>query len=442
MKTLRLLAASSVVLLSALAQDPYVGTWKGITGQGKYLHLSVIPGGVKHLVYGARVDGTYCATITTSWRSFGSPSPITGNSFSWSTSSSSESVNVAATFASATSNSGTLHYTNYDCGGTVDTSWTGKNWKLTAVLRDTAGAIQINNHNSTSLINGGGVFGGDPAAAQNSAGSTFVAARDTYNSLWANVFDVNSQTWGAWTLAGGLIQGTPAITVATDGTAYIAVRDSWNSYWIVSYTAAGGFGAWTYLAGIFSTDPVIAAVPDGSVYIVGKDTWNSLWSGHYIPASGFQDWRFGGAIVQGKPSVTGGSDGYAYIVAKDSWDSLWLTRVTGNTWSTWKYVGGIMSGDPQVIADGSGWLHVVLKDPWNVVWRRKDLEGSPSSWGGTWTQTGGVLIDFGAAGVGGELYITGRDSLDKIWWYREYTNAWTEVGQEGVAAGPLAAAPH
>ena len=178
----------------------------------------------------------------------------------------------------------------------------------TAAFRDTSGGIRLANYASSTLYNAGGIFSSDPGAAQNAAGDTFIAVRDTYNSLWANVFHAATQTWGTWTFGGGLIKGTPAVAVATNGIAYIALRDTWNSYWLTSYTSSGAFGTWNYLGGIFSTDPVIAASPDGSVYIVGKDTFNSLWSRQYIPATGLQAWQFGGGIIKGSPSLTVGTD--------------------------------------------------------------------------------------------------------------------------------------
>ena len=442
MHTSRVLAAFGLALFGALAHAQYIGTWKGTTNQGQPLDVSVVTGGVKQLRWGVQIGG--CTSVNTT--TLGTPAAITNSSFNYS-SSGVTTLTIPGTFASATNASGTLAYSLSNqyvggCVGTLSTTWTATRAMLTAVFRDTAGAIQLNNHDSTSLISGGGVFGSDPASAEDSQGNTFVAARDTFGSLWASVFNASTQTWSAWHFAGGLIQGTPAVAVA-NGTAYIAVRDQWNSYWILSYSAAGTFGTWTPLQGIFSTDPVIAAVPDGSLYLIGKDTWNSLWSGQFIPASGFQGWQFGGGIVQGKPSVTGGGDGYAYVAIRDNWNSLWAVRVSGSAWDTWYYAGGIMSGDPQVVADGTGMLFVVLKDSGNGVWYRKTSEGSPSTeYWYNWTNTGGLLSDFSAAAVGGELYVAGRDSTNKIWWRRDLTNEWTLVGQQGIAAGPLSAAPH
>lgn len=306
----------------------------------------------------------------------------------------------------------------------------------TAVFRDAIGSIRLSTYGSSTLSNSGGIFASDPSAAQDSNGNTFVAARDTYNALWVNVYHPSSSTWSGWQFGGGVIQGVPAITVDSAGTAWIGMRDTFNSYWLLSYTQASGFGSWIYLAGIFSTDPVVAASRYGTIHIVGKDTWNSLWSGWYYPGSQFL-WRYGGGIVRGKPSLAMGTDGYEYIGVRDTWDSLWMARVDGNGWQ-WSYGGGIMSNDPQVAASGDGTIYTLLLDSGNVAWYIGRGEGASGTWQ-TWTQTGGVVQNLSPAALG-PLYAIGRDPNDNLWWYRSMDSLWTYIGNQGVAAGPLAAA--
>jgi hypothetical protein len=309
-----------------------------------------------------------------------------------------------------------------------------------AVFRNSSGSIVFNAYGSPSFANGGGVFASDPSGAQSFGGDTYAVARDTWGSLWANVYNATTGSWGSWSFGGGVTVGTPVIALATNNTAYICARDAYNSYWLVSYTPAGGFGAWTYLAGVFSTDPVMAAAPDGSVYIIGKDTYNSLWSGRYVPGTGFQGWLYGAGIVKGKPSVSVGTDGVAYVAVRDNFDALWMARVQGDTWLGWSFGGGVLSADPRIAAPANGTVYAAVRDSGGGVWYRGYLEGSAGGWQ-NWTLTGGVLQELSAGGAAGVLYIAGREANGNLWWFRSAGSLWTPLGNGGAAAGPPAASP-
>ena len=212
--------------------------------------------------------------------------------------------------------------------------------------------------------------------------------------------------------------GVPAIAVAASGTAWIAARDGSGSYWLVSYISGSGFGTWTPLGGVFATDPVIAACGDGSLYIAGKDSYTAMWSRHYIPGTGFQSWVLGGGTVTGKASLTCGSDNAAYLVGRDSFNSNWIARVAGNTWTGWFNGGAQTATDPQIATLG-GSEAVVILDAGGAVWRNSFTVGT---------------------GVNKELFLAGR-AADGLWWWRQTGNLWNWVGNNGVAAGALAAAP-
>ncbi len=313
--------------------------------------------------------------------------------------------------------------------------------EVSAVFHDTYSGISMLRPSTGVVTAGGGIFSTDLSVAQDGTGLSYVAARDTYNTLWINTADARTGAWGSWMAAGGVITGRPAIAVINGATptAYIAIRDSWNSYWVRSYTTSGGFGDWQYLAGIFSTDPVMAACPDGSMYIVGKDTWNSLWSTHYTQSGGWSSWQWGQGIVQGKPSATCGRNSVLYVAVRDSWDSLWLAWVSGNQWLDWSYAAGIMNGDPQAASADNGLLHVALTDDWNVIWYRS-YDTSTGVWK-SWTQTGGILQDVAPASARGVLTLVGRDGSNNLWGYSGLTGQWTSFGQPTAAAGPLQASP-
>ena len=309
-----------------------------------------------------------------------------------------------------------------------------------AAFRDTYGSIRLTTYPSPTLSNSGGLFASDPSAAQSLSGNTFVTARDNYNSVWANVYNPSTAAWSGWQFGGGIIQGVPSIAVDTTGTGWIASRDTYSSYWLVSYTTGSGFSTWIPLQGIFSTDPVVTACGDGSIYLIGKDNWNSLWSGHYIPGTGFQGWQFGGGIITGKPAATCGSDNAVYVVAEDSWNSNWMVRVSGNTWGTWYFGGAITSVTPRIAALDNGSEAVVILDTTNVVYSTTYTEGTANGWQ-PWAQVGGILQDVAPAGVSGELYFAGRAPNGDLWWWQQTGNQWTWIGNNGVVAGALAAAP-
>jgi hypothetical protein len=312
---------------------------------------------------------------------------------------------------------------------------------VNAVLRDTYGSIQLSPYASPTLSNSGGLFGSDPSAAQDSSGNTFVTAEDDFGSIWANVYKPGTSAWSGWQFGGGIIQGVPAIAVDKSGTGWIASRDTYNSYWLVSYTTGSGFGAWIPLEGIFSTDPVVTACGDGSIYLIGKDTWNSLWSAQYLTAGGgFQGWVFGGGIITGKPAATCGSDNAVYVVGEDSWNSNWMVRVSGNTWGTWYFGGAITSITPRIAALGNGSEAIVILDSTGVVYGTTYTEGTANGWQ-PWAEIGGILSDVAPAGAGGELYLAGKAPNGDLWWWQQTGDQWTWIGNNGVAAGALAASP-
>ncbi len=310
------------------------------------------------------------------------------------------------------------------------------------VLRDTAGGIRLSRYPSASLSNSGGVFASDPAVAQDLSGNTFVAARDSSNAIWTNVFNPGTSTWAGWQLGGGATAGVPAIAVAPNGTAWIAARDAFGSYWLVSYTAGVGYGAWVPLGGFFNTDPVITACGDGSVYVAGLSgvsNFAAVYTGRYLPGSGFQNWAFDGGGVAGKISTACGKDNAVYLVARDSSNSSWIGRVSGNTLNGWFNGGAQTTSDPRIAALG-GSLAVVILDAGGAVWRNTFTEGSANGWQ-SWTGVGGGLSDISPVALNGELFFIGKAPNNDLWWWRQTGSLWTWISNNGVAAGALAAAP-
>jgi hypothetical protein len=138
--------------------------------------------------------------------------------------------------------------------------------------------------------------------------------------------------------------------------------------------------------------------------------------------------------------VTCGSDNVVYVAARDDWNALWIARMQGNSWLGWSYGGGIMGSDPQAAVGGDGNIYSVIRDSTGGIWYRGYTQGSSNGWL-SWVFTNGALQDFGAAAMSGGVYISGRTSVNDIWWYRGVSGQWTNVGFRGMAAGPVTATP-
>ena len=251
--------------------------------------------------------------------------------------------------------------------------------------------------------------------------------------MWLNVYDARSRTWDGWAFAGGAVQGVPAVT-AIGSTANVVARDAFNAYWTITFTRGTGFGGWVNRGGTFSTDPAI-----GTTYVVGKDNFNAIWTATWV-SSTFSAWQLDGAVVNGKPSVTQGADGAGYIAVRDPSNSVWMGRQIGSTFNAWQPGGGTIADDPQVAAAGSN-AYVAALTSNGAVWYNTFTQGTGNNWTG-WLNAGGTLSSVtAAAGSGPQLFLAGRDLTNQLWWYETPGAGWRFVGDEGLAAGLLSAAP-
>lgn len=315
-----------------------------------------------------------------------------------------------------------------------------------AAYRDNYNTLRVTTF-GTSLPSppSGGVFLSDPAAAQNLAGDTIVTARDSWGSLYVNVFSNSSQTWGQWSGPYGSVQGNPGIAVVPDGTVYIAARDNFYSYWLFRYRPGMGMLESVHLGGVFASDPSIAASPDGSVYLVGRDTYTSVWAYHFAP--GFaSDWVFLGAIVHGKPVITAGSDQAAYVIVREnpnaSSGNVWTGRLDDIHWSGW-FLANAIAGDAELAlaATAGATIFAAIADPWGSIYTCAFQTGESGPRCPSWTSTSGVLRTFSATAIDNDLYIEGLDfgQTPSHWWYRRSTGQWTSVGNTGAQGNTSAA---
>ena len=307
------------------------------------------------------------------------------------------------------------------------------------VFRDMNGSIRLARFGISGFETQSGMFGGDPASGVDPiTGDTWIAAPDSYGSLYLARFITASSTFAPIVFRGGHLPGSPALAVSSSGTAWIAVRDSFGGYYLLSQTTSGP-GPWIYIGGIFATDPTIALAASGTLYLVGRDNYNGVWVGRYdTVGESFAGWTFIGGIIKGQPAVTAGTDNALYIAARDSYNGTYLARYAFGSSPLWVPGGGINSIDPQIAANGAGMIYVTTLNSAGGLYYRPFVEGAGANWQ-PWAFPGGVLQAIAAAGGAGDLFVAARYGYS-FYWYHLTGDAWTGAGRSAVASA-LSAAP-
>lgn len=107
-----------------LTRISFQGTWSGTTGQGRALSFVVnSANGITTLTATYLIQGSNCSSSTTSTTTFGTPVPITNNSFTFQ----GTSLIFSGTFSSTSAASGTATFNNppaTGCSGIAVTTWT------------------------------------------------------------------------------------------------------------------------------------------------------------------------------------------------------------------------------------------------------------------------------------------------------------------------------
>ena len=101
----------------------------------------------------------------------------------------------------------------------------------------------------------------------------------------------------------------------------------------------------------------------------------------------------------------------------------------------------MIASDPVLTRVGDD-MYAAGLAPSGSVWYNQFVHGSGNNWI-QWISTGGVLSDVAAAGGENQpqLFLTGRDSANQLWWFETPGRGWVFVGQQGLAAGRLSAGP-
>jgi len=223
---------------------------------------------------------------------------------------------------------------------------------------------------------------------------------------------------------------------------WFAGSDIGHRFWINSWDGSS-FGGWKLLdQGIFTAGsiPQIAIPSDGSVYVIGKDIGGRIWSDRYDPnTSTFSGWVNRGAVMIGQPSVTAGSsDGRVYIAVRSAASSpVYITQVPANnaaTPNTWLNGGGLIVTDPQITEQG-GTVYLSALANGGPVYILPFTEATQAF--GSWSYTGGILSDQTIAVRGSNIFLAGRDTANRIWWFDRTAGTWFFAGGQGLSASTL-----
>jgi hypothetical protein len=310
---------------------------------------------------------------------------------------------------------------------------------------DQNGAPALTFNGSTNFPDAGGFLIGAPGVTQDMSGNVYVIGLDGAGGVHLNSYSYANSTWNGWQYSGGILDTSSGLTaaVAPNGVVWFTGRDIGNRFWINSWNGTS-FGGWILLdQGIFAHDsiPQIAVPSDGTIYVIGKDIGGRIWSNSYNPTNQtFTGWQDRQAVMIGQPSVTAGQDGMVYVsVRSEPTNSpVYITQIPAQnaaTANTWLNGGGQIDTDPQITSQG-GTVYILAEAGGDTVYLLTFAESTQMF--GTWSFTNGILNDSTIAASGGDVFIAGRDSLDRIYWYSLAGNSWFFAGGAGVSSTVLA----
>jgi YD repeat-containing protein len=307
------------------------------------------------------------------------------------------------------------------------------------------GAPTLSFNLSTNFPGAGGFLIGAPGVTQDLNGNVYVVGLDDAGGVHLNSYSYANSTWNGWQYSGGILDTSSGLTAAVDpsGVVWFTGRDIGNRFWINSWNGTT-FGGWILVAdGIFASDsvPQIAIPSDGTIYVIGKDIGGRVWSDSYNPTNQtFTGWVDRQAVMIGQPSATAGQDGMVYVAVRSvaSESPVYITQIPAQnaaTANTWLNGGGEIDTDPQIASQG-GTVYLLSEADGDTVYLLTFAESNQMF--GTWNFTNGILNDSTIAAAGGNVFIAGRDSLDRIYWYSLTGNNWVFAGGAGISSTVLA----
>jgi hypothetical protein len=309
------------------------------------------------------------------------------------------------------------------------------------------GAPALTFNGSMSFPNAGGFLVGTPGVAQAFNGDTYIVGLDSAGGVHLNSYTYATSTWNGWQYSGGILSTSSGFTAAVDpsGTVWFTGRDIGNRYWINSWNGKA-FGGWVLVAnGIFASDsvPQIAITFDGTVWIVGKDIGGRIWSNSYSPpVQTFTGWVDRQAVMFGQPSATAGQDGLVYVAVRSvpSNSPVYITQIPAQnaaTANTWIDGEGLIDSDPYITSQG-GTVYLTALAGDGTVYLLTFSEATQTF--GAWSFTDGLLNDETIAAQNGNVFIAGRDSADRIYWYSVTGTSWSFANGAGISSTVLTGA--
>jgi hypothetical protein len=144
----------------------------------------------------------------------------------------------------------------------------------------------------------------------------------------------------------------------------------------------------------------------------------------------------------GQPSATAGQDGMVYVAVRSvsSESPVYITQIPAQNAAaanTWLNGGGLVDTDPQITSQGGTVYLMALADD-GTVYLLTFAESNQTF--GAWNFTNGILNDATITGQGGNAFIAGRDSADRIYWYSVTGNTWFFADGAGISSTVLAGA--
>jgi hypothetical protein len=325
---------------------------------------------------------------------------------------------------------------------TFTVSLTG--YEPVAAFLDQNGAPALTFNGSIDFPDAGGFLIGPPGVAQDLNGNVYLVGLDGAGGVHLNSYGYANSTWNGWQYSGGILDTSSGLTAAVDpsGVVWFTGRDIGNRFWINSWNGTT-FGGWILVAdGIFASDsvPQIAIPSDGTIYVIGKDIGGRIWSNSYNPTNQtFTGWVDRQAVMIGQPSATAGQDGMVYVAVRSvaSESPVYITQIPAQnaaTANTWLNGGGEIDTDPQIASQG-GTVYLLAEADGATVYLLTFAESNQMF--GTWNFTNGILNDSTIAAADGDVFIAGRDNLDRIYWYSLTGNNWSFADGAGVSSTVL-----
>jgi hypothetical protein len=119
---------------------------------------------------------------------------------------------------------------------------------------------------------------------------------------------------------------------------------------------------------------------------------------------------------------------------------VWVARVDFTVLFGWQPAGGSIATDPQAATVGNDVVVAALTSN-GGVWYNIFVQGSGNNWLG-WAAAHGTLQSVTVAtGDPAHFFLAGKDPNDALWWYDSSSAQWISMGNPGLAAGLLSAAP-